>query len=628
MRLFRLLLMVVVLLFMSVLGFLMLGTPAAHAANPPTDAPCRSCHNDTERQHTFPSGESMSLRVDLSQINGSVHSSLASEAVACTSCHVNETRYRYPHSKQTAESKADFVAAIENNCQSCHYPHKPFHELESSDAISATSGLTETAPAAIDYPDSYPTCVDCHGNHSIANNVANTQNMTNNCLTCHTDQSADWAANYVAPRPGLGEGAEGYIGSARCATCHEENYFSWQETMHSRMVQNPATTPNAIVGDFSSEDSDRSFAMQDVLYTIGSQWKQLYLSQTVEGKLFILPAQWNVADKEWVAYHPEAGEDNGWLENCGSCHVTGLNTQSWGFKEFSVGCESCHGPGAAHAKEPKKVKPFAEVDDQVCGSCHSRGTSPEGFHFPASYRPGDKLSEHFTQAIGSDVQWPDGSAKLNNQQYSDWHLDNRMLDSGDVTCTTCHSVHDAGLAQHQLTKPLNDLCLQCHDQQKSLIEHVPFHEQAIVNKRHDFSCADCHMPEIASSAGGFDIRSHAFSQPNPQGTVDHGGLAAMPNACNNCHKDLGEDPAWAAQTIAYSKEIAKSQTLSFFGPGPTPTSPPPPTPISVVGQPAPEEKPGLGEWLRPALISAFWLFVALMLYFIYTIIRSWRVKNA
>ena len=105
MRLFRLLLMVVVLLFMSVLGFLMLGTPAAHAANPPTDAPCRSCHNDTERQHTFPSGESMSLRVDLSQINGSVHSSLASEAVACTSCHVNETRYRYPHSKQIAESK-------------------------------------------------------------------------------------------------------------------------------------------------------------------------------------------------------------------------------------------------------------------------------------------------------------------------------------------------------------------------------------------------------------------------------------------------------------------------------------------------------------------------------------------
>jgi predicted CXXCH cytochrome family protein len=274
------------------------------------------------------------------------------------------------------------------------------------------------------------------------------------------------------------------------------------------------------------------------------------------------------------------------------------------------------------------VKPFAEVDDQVCGSCHSRGTSPEGIHFPASYRPGDRLSEHFTQATGSDVRWPDGSAKLNNQQYSDWHLGNNMLDSGDVTCTTCHSVHDAGLAQHQLTKPLNDLCLQCHDQQKSLIEHVPFHEQAIVNKRHEFTCADCHMPEIASSAGGFDIRSHAFSQPNPQGTVDHGGLAAMPNACNNCHKDLGEDPEWAAQTIAYSKEIAKSQTVSFFGPGPTPTSPPPPTPISVVGQPAPEEKPGLGEWLRPALISAFWLFVALMLYFIYTIIRSWRVKNA
>ena len=227
--------------------------------------------------------------------------------------------------------------------------------------------------------------------------------MTNNCLTCHTDQSADWAANYVAPRPDWAKGQRAIsavpaVQPATKRTISPAGDYAFQNGAES------GNDPNAIVGDFSSEDSDRSFAMQDVLYTIGSQWKQLYLSQTVEGKLFILPAQWNVADKEWVAYHPEAGEDNGWLENCGSCHVTGLNTQSWGFKEFSVGCESCHGPGAAHAKEPKKVKPFAEVDDQVCGSCHSAAFAR--LSLPASYRPGDKLSEHFTLATGSDVQWP------------------------------------------------------------------------------------------------------------------------------------------------------------------------------------------------------------------------------
>ncbi|MFN8439406.1 MAG: cytochrome c3 family protein [Caldilineaceae bacterium] len=627
MRHLRLLLMVVVVVVMSVLGFLVLRTPTAHAANPPSDMPCRGCHDDTERTHTFPSGESVSLRVDLSIIDKSPHNSSAAEPVACNNCHVNETHYRYPHAKQSAESKAAFVTAIEQSCQECHYPHKPFHELNSSKSISATAELSATV-TAVNYPDNYPTCVDCHGNHNIESANANSQSMTANCLACHNDKDAAWVQSYVPAPQGLGTGATGYIGSARCASCHEDKYFAWQKTLHSKMVQNSATTPSAIVGDFSVEDPNRPFTMQDVLYAIGSNWKQVYLSQTVEGKLFVLPAQWNVADKKWVSYHPDTGTGSNWLENCGSCHVTGLNTQNWGFTELSIGCEGCHGPGEAHAKKPKQVKLFDKEDDQVCGSCHSRGTSPEGLPYPATYRPGDKLSDHFTLATGSDVRWPDGSAKLHNQQFSEWHNDNKMMKSGDVTCTTCHSVHDEVSVAGQLHKPINELCLSCHNEQKALVQHIPFHEQAIVKQRHEFTCADCHMPKLASSATDFDIRSHAFTQPDPQNTIDHGGLAEMPNACNRCHTEIGQTPQWAAQTIAYAKESAKSKPKSFFGPGPTPTSPPPPTPISVVGQPPPEIQIGLGAWLRPALITAFWLIVALFLYFVYAIIRSRRVKNA
>ena len=126
--------------------------------------------------------------------------------------------------------------------------------------------------------------------------------------------------------------------------------------------------------------------------------------------------------------------------------MTGLETADWTFKEFGVGCESCHGPGAAHAADPTNVKPYAEVDDQVCGACHSRGTSPEGYEFPATYRPGDTLADHFTLTTTAEALWPDGSARLNHQQYMDWMLGSTKEKSGKVNCTTCHAVHDKVMA--------------------------------------------------------------------------------------------------------------------------------------------------------------------------------------
>jgi predicted CXXCH cytochrome family protein len=203
-----------------------------------------------------------------------------------------------------------------------------------------------------------------------------------------------------------------------------------------------------------------------------------------------------------------------------------------------------------------------------------------------------------------------------------------MLASGQVQCVICHTVHDEGAAAHQLRQPLNELCLQCHTEQRAIVTHVPFHEQVIVEKRHEFTCADCHMPKLASSATAFDVRIHTFLQPNPQGTLDHGGVTTMPNACNQCHQQLGEEPAWAAQTIAFARQKAEAKPASFFGPGPTPTSPPPPTPIAMAGQPGVKQEPGLSAWLRPTLITTFWLLVALVVFAIFNAIRLRRVRNA
>lgn len=66
---------------------------------------------------------------------------------------------------------------------------------------------------------------------------------------------------------------------------------------------------------------------------------------------------------------------------CVPCHVVGL-TKTTGFKSRSltpnlanVGCESCHGAGAAHAANPWKVR-LPKVGKPSCLPCHTLDNSP------------------------------------------------------------------------------------------------------------------------------------------------------------------------------------------------------------------------------------------------------------
>jgi predicted CXXCH cytochrome family protein len=578
-------------------GFGLLDFAESQAQSPLPDLPCRRCHTDLNEELVLPSGQPIPLEISIATLNRSPHSYRGQEPVFCTDCHTNK-EYSYPHPTVPAETSREYTQWVSQSCNNCHYPHSPLHPADGSQATM-------------------PSCVDCHGSHDVAPAEQIGSEMPANCVQCHADRPVEWAAALIGPRPGFGEGAQEYIGSDRCLGCHEDLYSHWQETLHANTIQDVSLNPAAVLGDFSGDHPVRLFNLDAVDYTLGQRWKQLYLAVDEEsGKVNILPAKWIVATAEWGAYAVEA-EQTEWLQECSSCHVTGLDIKTWTFEEFGVGCERCHGPGKAHAADPEQVEMFAAVDDQVCGSCHSQGHSPEGHTFPAGYEPGDTLSDHFRFAEDESFFWPDGSAKVNAMQYMDWRLGNAMQASQQVNCATCHAVHDAGKAQGQLREPLNTLCTNCHGDKEALVLHTPFHR--VASERFDFACTDCHMPKMATSAVAFDIHSHTFHQPDVEASLAH-GVEAMPNACNLCHTDMSAE--WASDTLTYVATVTTPAPAALFGPGPTPTPPPPPTPLPNVGEPSTQIQSPSDTWVRYAFLTVLALSLLGILYAFVRIMRS------
>ena len=285
-----------------------------------------------------------------------------------------------------------------------------------------------------------------------------------------------------------------YIGSEICRTCHLEHYDAWQRTLHSKMLQDVSKNEDVLVTEIDENVMKEDFKKiekklkvpmdqiyfpkrEDVLYTIGSQWKQRYLVKK-DGTYFIAPTQFNIDNGRWVNYHEHNWKERPWLKKCGGCHATGVDLEKETFKEPGVGCEACHGPGSHHAAQPaaetfKKrgtiVNPSkltGGVAVQICGSCHNRGkaTKVEGSGWPVGYRPGKALETYY-KSIPSDHKkkmYPGGFSKSHHQQYIDWKQ-SKHADSG-VSCMSCHVVHQLGnpLFRSKTKLEGDKLCTSCH----------------------------------------------------------------------------------------------------------------------------------------------------------------------
>ncbi len=232
-----------------------------------------------------------------------------------------------------------------------------------------------------------------------------------------------------------------------------------------------------------------------------------------------------------------SGHANDTCRQCHSVNAKGNSadgTVGWDATKDSVyrdvQCESCHGPGLEHVKNPEVAAniPLANANiadvDASCASCHN------GTHHPFveqwSLSRHAQVEEH-TVGNASCAGCHDGKASL--LRFSG--QDPVFADKGDtetwpVTCTVCHDPH-SDRNEGQLRKPVNstdpeeNLCMQCHMRKI---------EPSGGNSRGNAP----HAPQGAVVIGVAGYRPANFASPDDQIISTHGS-GANPRLCAGCH---------------------------------------------------------------------------------------------
>ena len=374
-----------------------------------------------------------------------------------------------------------------------------------------------------------------------------------------------------------------YVGSAACRTCHPQIYNRWSKTRMANVVLDPKVHPEAILPDLSKPDPLVKFTKDDIAFVYGSKWKQRYFTKRGDD-YYPFPAQWDVTHQIWRAYQAAPGTDwwtafypNDNMQRptgplCDGCHSVNYDIRTKTPTEWNVGCEKCHGPGAAHARQPSRaniVNP-ARLNSlrasEVCIQCHSQGqplNNPiEGkyYDWPVGFEAGKdlaaywKLEEHKLGET-SFTHFADGTAHKNRMQGNDF-VQSVMYTRG-ISCFSCHDVHGTE-NNADLIKPANVLCLECHGPNSPNGPRAPTIE---AHTHHASSsagneCVACHMPRIEQTIADVNVRSHTFKFITPKETE----TLKVPNACGICHAD--KPAGWAAETLRTWTNVSPWRVLN------------------------------------------------------------------
>lgn len=456
--------------------------PTEVLANPPApDSPCLGCHGDNEHSLSLPSGESISLDVDLAALTASAHGSGAAAAVYCTDCHRNETRYRYPHLPNPATTRDEYEAGIEESCQNCHESlatHNPGHlnALDKSNlpgCVDCHGQGHSVTPAEQLKADPVATCQGCHQSYDdprvgeVHEELLLHFGPDQSCQTCHTDApiypadvrcrnchlllngsaslaSGEFVSLRVDPATiagsvhGTSMAQHGYT-ALRCTSCHrDEEQYTFP---HAPLTVEDARGLSLAMDDLCQECHTEIAALEhDGVHEAALERGELAAASCADchGSHNIQPPN---EPRERVS------------ETCGNCHSTinevyadsvhGAALLGEHNPDVPV-CIDCHG---VHNITSPRTAEFRVTSPDMCGDCHADETMMAKYDISTNV-----FDTYVADFHGTTVQL--------FEKQTPWQETNKAV------CYDCHGVHNILPATDEHSQVIKEnlvvTCQQCH----------------------------------------------------------------------------------------------------------------------------------------------------------------------
>lgn len=167
------------------------------------------------------------------------------------------------------------------------------------------------------------------------------------------------------------------------------------------------------------------------------------------------------------------------------------------FQELAIGCENCHGPGEAHARNPKArgvivnpAKLAPRLAENICMACHQTGDArvlQPGKTYQ-DFRPGQWLID--TVAI---LKVPADSEEQRERDLLEHNASMQasrcfLQSGGKLSCLSCHDPHVQPQAAETATY-FKAKCLACHTEQSCKLAFT------VRKGTRSDDCVACHMPK-------------------------------------------------------------------------------------------------------------------------------------
>jgi len=338
---------------------------------------------------------------------------------------------------------------------------------------------------------------------------------------------------------------EAYAGSTACQKCHADIASSYAHNAHfktSRIVDSTAAG-KSLLAQLDLPESQfifnagtkvgiekRNGALYQVAYVNGKEVKaertdvvfgsghRAYTFAFWYGEQMMqMPLNFLTLQHQWVN-SPGFPEDQVYfgrpiISRCLECHSSyidqkpvpadQLNVEETFIKGSMIAgidCERCHGPAAEHVafhldnpeeKRPSHMVKYKELPlsrrIDMCGVCHS-GIQMQSIGSKFKFEPGDTL-----KTLPRFDTYNGGEPDVHGNQMQLLKASPCYI-VGKAECVSCHDVHESK-AQNLLV--YSQKCMSCHKADSHPM--VKGKDKAVLAA----NCIDCHMPEMTSTAIGF-----------------------------------------------------------------------------------------------------------------------------